>query len=163
VEKLERRVLEARAASHYFEALHAGTPLVRSVRNLHHTLQAAREAVPADKDLIALRDQAYDLDRAADLIHTQARDGLAFTMARRAEEQARHGEHMLGSAHRLNLLAALFLPITALGSVLGMNLSHGLEGLPAPLTFWATALLALGLGGWIRSSMSRPASDSPGQ
>ena len=156
VDKLERRVDEAKVAEDYFQALHAGTPLTRSVKNLHQTLQAAREAVSGDKDLIPLRDLAYDLERATDLLHTQARHGLDYTIARRAEEQARQGEHMLASAHRLNLLAAMFLPITALGSVLGMNLSHGLERLPAPITFWVTALAALCLGAWIRASMPRP-------
>jgi hypothetical protein len=159
LEPLEVAVESARTADDYFKAVHALTPLVRTTRNLHHTLQAAREAVPGDKDLIALRDQAYDLERAADLLLVQARDGLDFMVARRAEEQSAQGASMIAASHRLNMLIALFLPITALGSLLGMNLRHGLEEWNAPWTFWVVAAAAFGIGYVVRSGLS-PAAPS---
>lgn len=157
LEPLETAVESARTAEEYFRAVQALTPLVRTSRNLHQTLQAAREAVPGDKDLISLRDQAYDLERASDLLLVQARDGLEFTIARRAEEQTAQGAAHLAASHRLNMLIALFLPITALGSLLGMNLRHGLEDWNAPWTFWFVAAAAFGLGYVVRSGLAAPA------
>jgi Mg2+ and Co2+ transporter CorA len=49
---------------------------------------------------------------------------------------------MAVSAHRLNLLAALFFPIAALSSIFGMNAKHGLEAFPSPWIFWGV----LGVG-----------------
>lgn len=45
-------------------------PLHHAVRNLHATLQAAREAIPDDRDIIDMRDWAYDLERTLDLLQT---------------------------------------------------------------------------------------------
>ena len=68
-------------------------------------------------------------------------------MARRAEEQARTGREMAAASHRLNIIAAIFLPLTALGSMFGMNLVSGLEKQPIWL-FWAVLVagVAIGLG-----------------
>lgn len=154
IDKVEATLASARCAAEYFQAMRAIGPIVHATRSQHRALQAAREAVPGDKDLIALRDQAYDLERAAELVHAHAHDGLELTIASRAEEQAAQAEHIAQAGHRLNLLAAMFLPITALGSLLGMNLYSGLEGLPAPITFWAAAVGAFALGWWIRSGMT---------
>lgn len=162
IDALEATLAGARSAADFFQAVRAAGPLVLATRNQHRALQAAREGVPADKDLIALRDQANDLERAAELVHAHARDGLEFTIARRAEEQAAQAEHIAQAGHRLNLLAALFLPITALGSLLGMNLASGLDGLPAPITFWVAAAAAFGLGWWIRAGMAARAQPPAG-
>jgi hypothetical protein len=59
------------------------------------------------------------------------------------------------AAQRLNLLVALFLPLTAVASVFGMNLPSGLESAAAPLLVWFVLvaevvvglLLRLRLGG----------------
>lgn len=110
----------------------------------------------ADRDLIAVRDLAQDTERACELLHGYAKDGLEFTIARNAEQNARNTEHVIHSGHQLNLLAALFLPITALGSLLGMNLMHGLETWNAPWTFWLVALVSFALGFWIKSTLPRP-------
>ena len=56
-----------------------------------------------------------------------AQFGLNYTAARQAEAQAASATQMAASAHRLNILAALFLPLTALCSVLGMDIHSGLE------------------------------------
>lgn len=134
-ERLETRLEKASTATDYFGVLHESAPLLRTARNLCRALQEAREAVGADRDLIAVRDLAQDTERACELLHGYAKDGLEFTIARNAEQNARNTEHVIHSGHQLNLLAALFLPITALGSLLGMNLMHGLETWNAPWTF----------------------------
>ena len=63
---------------------------------------------------------------------------------------------MLAAAHRLNMIAAVFLPVTAVAGLLGMNLRHGLEDWPAPTTFWLTVGLCFLFGLWIKASMPRP-------
>lgn len=153
---LDARSEEAHSAEDWFTLIQAAAPVLRTARNLHRTLQEAREAAKSDRDLIILRDLAGEAERAFELIHAHAQQGLEYTTARRAEEQAQGAQHMLEAAHRLNMIAAVFLPVTAVATLLGMNLRHGLEGWPAPWTFWITLVLASAFGLWIKASMPRP-------
>src|SRR5437764_1312400 len=61
-----------------------------------------------------------------------------------------------GRAYRLNLLAALFVPITALGSVFGMHLAHGLDGWATPAHFWGVVGLGLLVGVILARTIARP-------
>lgn len=155
-EALEDKVEKATKARDWFHVLRATAPLMRTSRNLSKTLQEARELAKQDKELIALRDQAQEIERAAELIHGHARDGLDFTVARNAEENAVATQHVIESSHRLNLITATFLPITALGTVLGMNLVHGLETWQKPYTFWIVAAAAIIIGLMVRASLPKP-------
>ena len=83
--------------------------------------------VPDDRQLINLRDRAYDLERNAELLYQGLQNALAFAVARRAEEQAMTSEKMSRAAHKLNLLAAFFFPLVTLSAIFGTNLVHGLE------------------------------------
>jgi Mg2+ and Co2+ transporter CorA len=157
-EELEEQIESAATAADYFGVLHRAAPFLRTARNLSRTLQEARQAAGADKDLIGIRDAAQDTERAAELIHAYAKDGLDFTIAKNAEQNAQNTEHVIRSGHQLNLLAALFLPITAVGSLLGMNLVHGFETWHAPWTFWCVAGISFALGFWIKSALPRPKS-----
>ncbi len=163
--RLEARGDEADSADDWFSLVHDAGPMLRTARNLHRTLQEARDAAKDDRALITVRDLAGDAERAFDLIHAHAKEGLDYTIARRAEQQSRDAQHMLEAAHRLNMIAAVFLPVTAVATLLGMNLMHGLEGWPAPLTFWLTVGLCFLFGLWIKASMprpdSRPVDDKP--
>jgi hypothetical protein len=136
IEALEKDCLAAQSADDYFELLRALAPLHRSARNLHATLQKARELTPNDRDLINARDQAGDVERAFELLHTDARNGLDFTIARQAELQARRAQDMSVAAYRLNVLAAVFLPLATLSAIFGMNLPHGLEVGNQSAYFW---------------------------
>jgi hypothetical protein len=151
---LELRVESASRASDYFEVLKFAVPTLRSARNLHHTLQEAREALSDEPLLISFRDRAGDIERAAELLHADAKSGLDYTVARRAEEQADLSAKIAESGHRLNLLAALFFPITALGTMLGMNIQHGLENAGAPFLFWFVLAAAFAVGFMVRSSLN---------
>ena len=71
-------------------------------------LQEARKLVPDDRDLINLRDRAYEIERTADLLYNTAKNAMDFTIAVRAEEESRASRRMAVSAHRLNILAAFF-------------------------------------------------------
>ncbi len=153
---LEAKVDKAVKARDWFEVLRISSPLLRSARNMSKTLQESRELANADKDLIAVRDAAQEIERALELIHGHARDGLDFTVAKNAEENVENSKHVVESGHRLNLIAAMFLPITALGSLLGMNLVHGLETWQKPYAFWAVAIAAFLLGIMVRASLPKP-------
>jgi len=100
--------------------------------------------VKAERELINCRDEAAGIERAAELLLQDAQFGMEFIAARQSETQARDARRMAAAAHRLNVLAALFLPLTALAGVLGMN------ALPAWLAtqsmFWAVCALGLALG-----------------
>lgn len=142
IEGLERQLHAATCADDYFKLLQSAAPLHRTSRNLHGALQQAREMIPEDRDIIVARDAAGDVERAFELIHMDAKNGLDYTVAQRAELQSQRSYEMAVSAHRLNLLAALFFPITALSSVFGMNIANGLELFSTKIMFWGV----LGVG-----------------
>jgi hypothetical protein len=154
--RLETLGDEAASADDWFALVYASSPMLRSARNMHRALQEARDAAKLDRALIAARDLAGDAERALELVHDHAKEGLEYTIAKQAEQQGKDGQHMLEAAHRLNMIAAIFLPVTAVATLLGMNLKHGLEEFPAPWTFWITLALTFFLGLWIKASMPRP-------
>lgn len=161
IDALEARAEHASRANDWFEILHVAAPLLRTVTGQRAALQEARELAKSDRELIALRDQAQDNERAIELIHGHARAGLDYSIAKNAEDNAQSSKHVLESGHRLNLIAATFLPITALGALLGMNLEHGLEHWSSPYAFWIVAAAAFLLGLVIRGSLpSKPAGQS---
>ena len=127
LDELERQEAAAHGADAYFKVLEALAPIHRAVSNLHQALQQAREMVPNDRNVINFRDRAYELERTAELLHTDVKNALDYAVARRAEEQARASHQMAVAAHRLNVLAAFFFPIATLSAVFGSNLTHGLE------------------------------------
>jgi hypothetical protein len=143
VEKLDDECQSAVSADDYFRILQEVTPLFRTIRNLHATLQEAREQLPDDRELISVRDLAGTAERAAELLQTDARHGLDFTIARSAEEESRRTYQMAVSSHRLNILAAIFLPLATISSVLGMNIHHGWENAEPPAFWIAVAIGAL--------------------
>jgi len=128
-----------------FDLLEALVPLVRAARNQHGALQTAREAVKGDTFLIEMRDLAYEIERNFDLLIEDVRNEIQHRSARKAEEQARLSEQALHASHRLNILAALFFPLTAIASLFGMNLAHGLDQ-QRPAFFWLVFVLGCALG-----------------
>jgi hypothetical protein len=150
IEAIDNRLDAADDAKDYFDVMSALSPLLRTVRNLHKTLQAARETLNDDREVINARDRAYELERAAELLYEDARNGLEFVMARRTEEQAAAGHRMAVSSHRLNLMAAFFFPVATLATVFGTNMIHGFEGenvpFPAPWPFLIMIAVGIGMG-----------------
>jgi len=139
---LEKELENADSAEDYYSLLRAVAPLHRSARNLHATLQQARESIE-DTDLINARDQSGEVERTLELLHNDASHGLDFTIARQAEHQSEATYQMSVAGYRLNLLAAAFFPIATIGAIFGMNLKHGLEGETNTAVFWL--LLVAGL------------------
>ena len=157
LEALDDELQQAQASDDYFRVLQALAPLCHASRNMHAALQQAREMASADRELIALRDKAGEIERGAELLQSDAKHGLDFLIARKTEEQARRGYEMAVSAHRLNLLAAIFFPIATLSAVFGMNLEHGL---PQQSTgaFWGVLVVGLASGMFLTVVItSRPA------
>ncbi len=98
------------------------TPIVRAIKHVHEVLHAGRNAVKEDRLLILLRDRAGEIERAAELLNTEAKHALEYEIAEQGETQAKISSKLAEAGQRLNLLAALFLPLTAIASVFGMNL-----------------------------------------
>ncbi|HVX12558.1 MAG TPA: CorA family divalent cation transporter [Pirellulales bacterium] len=164
VTRLEGQVDQAASAEDYFAVLQAAAPLFRAARNMHAALQQARELTPADRDLVLMRDRAVEIERAAELVHGDAKNGLDFTVARQSEEQAQRSYEMAVSAHRLNILAAIFLPVATLSAIFGMNLDHGLEINGNPAAFWivlaAGFIVGVLLTGILTNAPTQPSTPS---
>ncbi len=154
--EIEARLTEeyekADSATILFNLLEALTPLCRAARNMHAALQAAREAVPGDAFLIEMRDLSYEVERNLDILLEDVRNAIQYRTARESEEQARLSKEALHASHRLNSIAALFLPLTAITSLFSMNFSHGLNE-RNPLLFWFVFVLGTAVGfalkGWV--------------
>lgn len=155
IEEIDEKLEGAKRASEYFAILRVARPLHRASRNLNTVITSLKEAFPADGEIMALRDRAYDVERQAELEVGDAENGLEFLVAQRAEEQTAASLRVAAETHRLNLLAAICLPVTALGAVLGMNLQNGLEVLPEPVTFWSIVGAAFAFGFYLRHNVQK--------
>ena len=146
VDRIEVQMQQHPSAESFFEVLQSTTPLLRTIRNTQRTLQEARQASPEDRPILLARDDAGELERAVELLHSDAQHGMDYMIARQGEEQTQRTHQLVRAGHRLNVLIALFLPLTAIGSVFGMNLSHGLERWQSPWLFWSLLATALVIG-----------------
>lgn len=144
LEELDKTEHTAQTAAEYHKVLEAIAPVLRSSRGMHRALQQAREFVKADRDLINLRDQAASVERTAELLLQDAQFGLNFTVAKQAEAQAQSAKIMASTSHRLNVMAALFLPLTALTGLFSMYVRADLADTPA--NFWLIAFVGVLIG-----------------
>ena len=148
--KLTQDYEAATGSNAFFDLLEALTPLNRAARSMHAALQAAREAVKQDAFIIEVRDLAYEAERNFDLLVEDVRNAIHHTTAREAEIQAQASKEALTASHRLNILAALFLPLTAITSLFGMNFAQGLDE-KIPLLFWLIFAGGVAIGVVIKS------------
>ena len=144
-ENLSNKFEQVEDAEDYFQVLQELAPLHRAAKNLHATIQVAREEIHHDRDIIDLRDQAGELERTLELLYLNTKNALDFHIARKSEEQALIGMQSVQTGHRLNILAAIFFPLTAIASVFGMSLRSGLEDATIWL-FWMIFLIGIILG-----------------
>ncbi len=152
----------AHTAEGFFHVLEDLAPVLRSSRNLHAALQEARNLDKTDRDIISLRDQAYDVERAFDLLYTETKHAQELAVARRTEDLARASHAMSASAHRLNILAAFFFPVATLATIFGTNLQHGFEAMWAPGPFLLMVLLGLLTGLALKSWIAGKSKSSNG-
>ena len=159
VDKLEHQIQQPPSSANYFDILQDTGPLLRLVRNMHGTLQQAREAFPNDRHILNARDQAGELERELELLHADAKNGLEFIFARQAEVEAKNTKQLVSAQHRLNMLVALFLPLTALGSAFGMNFRHGFESITTPILFWSVLIVGVLLGVIVKAGVAKEERD----
>jgi len=143
--RLEEEYEDAGRADDYFRILEQVAPLSHAASNLHDVLQSAREAVREDRDIIDLRDWAYQIERGFELLYTDTKNALDYSIAKRAEEEALLSRQAVQTGHRLNILAAIFFPLTAIASLFGMNMRSGLENSPV-WVFWVVFLAGILVG-----------------
>jgi hypothetical protein len=139
VNRLEAWEQSAEGSDDYFRVRREITPLRRAAHNMYEAIQAGLDACPDDRELLARRNQAGTIERAADLLYEDAQHGLDYAIAKQTEQQALAGR-------RLNLMAAFFFPIATLASVFGMNLTNGIEHVAGPGLFWAVLVAGLLMG-----------------
>jgi Mg2+ and Co2+ transporter CorA len=140
----EEVIDEADTAAEIFGILRHSGPLARTSRNLVAALEQVLAIDADDRAIRGLRDRAREIERAADLLHADARVTLQFWQAERAEEQALAAARLNRIAFRLNLLAGFFLPMVALGGLFGMNVDLPSFTKPA---FWVILSVGLMTGG----------------
>lgn len=142
-------VAEARAktADEYLRLIEGLTPVSRAALHLHVVLQDARKLVPDATELIDLRNRAYEISRTAELQYQYTRDEMDVAVIRRSEEHVRASDRMAKSAHRLNLMAAFFLPLATISGVFGTSLTDGWSWSQTALPFALMLLIGLSAGG----------------
>lgn len=146
IDALDKREDSAKTADDYFSLVEEILPLKRTIANFHATLDDARKQLPAARELINMRDHAYEVSRSAELLHEAIEAGAHLAHTRRSEEQALHSRMMAESAHRLNLLVAFFFPLATMATVFGMQLNTGLNQIEHSGPFLAVCFVGLLLG-----------------
>lgn len=146
IEELEAREAVAETSEDYFQIVSDLLPVYRAARNQHEAIQHARRETLDARDVINFRDEAYEIERMAELLHADAKNALDFLIVQRAEEQAKLSHHMGVASHRLNVLVAFFFPIATLCSIFGTNLLHGYEEKFVPYPFLGMLLSGLLFG-----------------
>ena len=155
-EQLEEAYDAAQSAKDFFDVLETAIPLKRAASHAFEAVQHAREALKDYTDLIEIRDLAYDNERRFDLLVQDARNAVDFKIAVESEEQADLSKEALLASHKLNRIAALFLPLTALTSVFGMNMNRGLESKGVAL-FWTIFTVGVATGFIMKHWVVKPA------
>ena len=110
-------------AAEIFGVLRHSGPLARTTRNLVLAMEQVLAADHDNREIRTYRDRARELERAADLLNTDARVTLEFWQAERSEEQSRASARLGRIAFRMNLLAGFFLPLMAFSGLFGMNVT----------------------------------------
>jgi Mg2+ and Co2+ transporter CorA len=120
-----------------------------------HVLHEASVVMGTDKTILSVRDSAGGIERRAELVLQDAQFGLNYSIAKRGEEQSDLSHKLAQQGRRLNLITALFLPVTAITSIFGMNLVSGLEHLDEPLPFFICVVAAFAVGLYVRSRLEK--------
>lgn len=121
IDALDQAAEAARTPVEFFSVVRQTHPLLRATRNLLTALEEARKGRPSERRLIVLRDEAVSLERAMDLVSSDAKAAMEFSIAQNGEEQAQAARAASAEARRLNRLAAFFFPLATLVAVFGMN------------------------------------------
>lgn len=121
IDRNEEILEKTESAEDIFRILRQAGPLARSTRNLVIAIEQALVQEPDDKEIRAFRDRARELERAAELLQSDARETMMYWQAEASEEHARSAERLGNILFKLNLVTGFFLPLVALGGLFGMN------------------------------------------
>lgn len=154
IDSLEDELEKTDALKALFSLQRTLVPLCRAMKHTHQVLQDAREAAPEAPELINLRDQAYTLERAATLLQSDVQTAIDFERAEQGEIQAELSLKLTQEGHKLNLLATVFLPLTAITSLFGMNLASGLNN-DNPLYFWIVLTVGALIGFLVKATLPK--------
>lgn len=146
LDQYDQQEAKAQFAQEYLPLLDGLAPLMRSARNLHDVLQEARTTAPELRELIDLRDRAYEMSRTAELLYQDAKNSMDVAVVRRAEEQAASSHRMSVAAHRLNTMAAIFFPLATSGAVFGTTLTDNWSWSQSAIPFASFVLAGLVAG-----------------
>lgn len=149
---LDSNLDKTSTAAEIHEIIDQATPLLRSARNLMAVTQELRQALPDDLQVLAIRDVAVTVERAADLLLQDAKSSLEFLIAKNSTEQAEAAAAASREARKLNRLAAFFFPLMTLAAVMGMN-SPG-EVLAAS-SAWLVVAIGIALGTIVYAALGR--------
>lgn len=162
VEALESRVALAINTEGWFDILATAAPLHRAGVNMADALQAAQQSLPdgARHELQDAADAASEVARDTEMLQQQAQHSIDFLLARQNEMQALASEAQVDAAHRLNVVAAIFLPLATIASVFGMNLPNGMERTTV-MMFWTIVIVGLMMGIGVGAKIMRLKSWKP--
>jgi Mg2+ and Co2+ transporter CorA len=146
IDENEEKLEISESAEQIFGILKHAGPLSRSSRNIVHALEQTLVQEPDDREIRCFRDRARELERASELLQTDARETLLYVQAEAAQEHAESSERLGNILFKLNLVTGFFLPLVALGGLFGMNvdLPHFMHGL-----FWWIFFFGIIFGGFL--------------
>jgi hypothetical protein len=144
IDENEETLEETDEAEDLFRVLKHAGPLTRSSRNMVGALEQVIAQEPDDRAIRTYRDRAREIERAAELLHSDGRETLLFWQAEAAEEHTKSAARLGNILFKLNLVTGFFLPLVAFGGLFGMNVD--LPGFTQGM-FWWIFLGALGVGG----------------
>lgn len=144
IDENEEILEETDEAQDLFRVLKHAGPLTRSSRNMVVALEQVLNQEPDDRLIRNYRDRAREIERAAELLHSDGRETLLFWQAESAEQHTKSAERFGNILFKLNLVTGFFLPLVAFGGLFGMNvdLPDFTRGM-----FWWIFLGGLGVGG----------------
>ena len=117
-----QEVLEiTKSTGDIFGILRTVGPLFRSMRNMVGALEQALAQEPDDKLIRSFRDRAKELERASELLQSDARETMIFWQAETSEQHAKSADRLGDILFKLNLVTGFFLPLVAFGGLFGMN------------------------------------------
>jgi len=156
IDKNEEILEKTESTEQVFRILRHAGPISRSTRNIVSALEQALIQEPDDKEIRAFRDCARELERASELLQSDARETLMYWQAEASEAHVKSSERLGNILFKLNLITGFFLPLVALGGLFGMNLDlpHFVKGM-----FWLVFLGGLGIGGCLLWYVSRGTRD----
>lgn len=145
VEETEARQETAKLPEHWYAIVERIAPVHRAIQQMYAVLQETRNAVSDMEHQAALQgpcDQASNLVRGCEQLLADAKISMDFFATKQSYIQSLVSRDQARAAFRLNILAALFLPLGTIAAVFGMNLHHGLEA-QSSWFFWG--IFAMGI------------------